>query len=344
MSTIRIEWNVSNIDTLIANGFDYQKIEAERPGAPGVWVELTRTHTRVPLVGTMDRYCYQDVSGTVDGAFAPDSNYRSTPWRSSDDATDTAIAITEKYLRGYCTISDIRDEGYAIAAWPDAVVQRGIERAANLIESLTKMWFEPRYRNFVFNGTGHDRLLLDIPIIALMKVEEDNVVLGLDYFKVFNRHLTQGQINPDDRRDPRVAFGEDYLPGYRSTRTMLNSRFGKGRKIIKLFGIYGFTELGDGDEVGETAVDSQIPLSLGQTPALIKRAATMLTISLMKPQSSSSSSALNKRITKIKTRDQEVSYADPDSDSEGQDYGLTDNEEVDNILMQFMPPMRVGAV
>lgn len=349
MAIANIRWQVDAVTlaALVAAGFDAWLVE--RQDGP-FWAEISYETTRPPINAAALTYLYTDPSGPVDAITGEASgNYRATPYRTSDAATDVPIGAT-KARRGYITPDDVWAEGYANPPWTPALVWRGIDRATNTIDALCRQWFEPRYSQFSFDGTGHDQLWLDLPIAALhAMLYQDDTVVEVDDFEVYNRHLTRGQLNPDDRASPKVTYADDLFLGSRrrrSSRYRDGALFGSGRKNVILKGIFGYTELGPGDIAAETVVHSQIPISYGQTPSEIVRACLLLTLTYMLPADEQQEAALASRITKVKTRDQWMEFADPGGGGANPDasYGLTGNIEVDNILMRYSGPIRMGGI
>ena len=345
MTIVRLEWGMDgftppvDISTLIAAGFDQLVIERQN-GA--VWAEILPG--RLPLAENFVRYAYHDPNGD------PTKGYRIRIRRSSDGAFHAGeIDPLHGVARGYCTLQDIRDEGFLAPAVTDAMITRGIARATAYIDRYCRQWFEPRWMELVLDGKRIDRMLPDAPIIALAKVYLDDDEQDLADLRVYNRHLTNGQTTPDDRANPRVAFEQDTEYFDRNLRTDFSRRFPRGRKNVKLVGLFGYTELGLGDAVGQTAVDSQIPLSLGQTPELIKRACVLLTATLMYTLASGKGSggSIASRIVEEETKDQRYKAQGKTAtqlDGQGlfgDEFGLS---EVDALLAGFTAPLSAGGV
>jgi len=343
MPVMNLQWNLedlatTDLDALLAAGYVEQRIM-------GV-AELTTPTTRLPLVENCPRYCWQSPNGTPADSFK-------VAFAKADGTVYPAeqLEITNKSLRGYCTIQDVRDEGYANPPLTDAMVQRGIDLATDMIDRITRQWFEPRWCLFSFDGERYPEIHLDVPIILLAKATEfkdgTSTVIHLPDLMVYNRHLTRGQTAPDDRANPLLSYDEAYITPRFRRNGLYDSRFVRGKKNIRLFGIFGYTELGPGDFVGETADGSQIPLSLGQTPALIKRAATILAIDKAFTLGSGLSSPFSSAsgIKKQQTRDQSVEWFKPgDGGGPSGDSGATGIPEVDAILSSFMGPVGIGGV
>ena len=342
MAIANLSWTISQsaLDALVTAGFDLWLVE--RDDSP--WVEISHSTTRPPINALALTNLYTDPSAPVDANGDASGSYRATPFRSSDSATDTPISATA-VRRGYITPQDIWDEGYANPPWTPEKVWRGIDRVTAAIDGLCSQWFEPRYAQFAYDGIGHDQQWLDVPICALFALIQDDTVVDLTDLEVYNRHLTRGQLSPDDRQNPKVTYSLDFPVGYRGRRQRLvadAALFGKRRKNVIMKGVFGYTELGPGDIAAETADDSQIPVSYGQTPAEIKRAALLLALTYMLPAADQQEASLESRITQIKTRDQSISFSDP-TGADGS-FGLTGNIEVDNILQRYAGPIRMGTV
>lgn len=338
MSIIRLQWEVSTLTALLAAGFDQQIVEREDP--PATWTELTSPTNRLPLIENCPKYVWHPPLN------ADSDSYRVTPRRSSDGVLDVPITtFLEQVVTGYCSIQDIRDQGYSIAAYPDAQVQSGIDIATRMIDKFCGQWFEPRFRIMLFDrkrmAALRGELHLDLPVIAAMGIDIDGQVEDLSDFSIYNRHLTSGQVHPDDRRHPKISFSQDTDLRLRQINF---SSYPEGQKIIKIAGLFGFTEIGEGDSIGETASGSQIPLSYGQTPLEIKRACMILTTTYMATLASGASedASIARRLIGEKTRDQSYTLASPSDEDLA--YGITGNLEVDNLLMMFKAPMRIGSV
>lgn len=333
MTKIKLNWLVPGLDTLIGDGFDAQKIEVENP--PATWTEITRPHSRLPLVADVERYIYESSSDIT-------YNFRAVPHRTIDDVDDTPIAITDKELRGYCSIQDMRDEGYGDVAYPDARVQSAIDRAVAVIDRVCGQRFDAYFARVKLNvKKNYDEHHIDVPIAALWKITDGGSEIDLSDILVYNRHLTEGLTNPDDRSSPMIAWGSGRsIAGIES---IAGGRFLRGRKELSLWGVWGFTEIGPDEDYGVTAEGSQIPLSYGSTPYDIRVACMILTSGYLPTLSSGGdTSSLQNRITSEKTRDQSYTLAEI-SDEESA-FGMTGNQQVDSILMRYIAPMAIGAV
>lgn len=322
-----------------AAGYDEQVVERQA-AALGPWVEVSRAGSRPPLPASHTLYVYADP--VAPAAYAHRVRFR----RASDGAFHpTPLTDVARAPGGYCTIADVRAEGFAAGAFPDAQVQAGIDLASALIERVCGQWFDPRYQRLILDGRGHDWIWLNVPICTAIRVISDGGPVtdpGVE-LEIANRHLTRGQLDPDDRRDPHIAWAPDYYPYPYASAGAFTGRFYNSRRNVEVLGVFGCTELAPGEVAGEYS--AQVPLSYGGTPAAIRRACLLLTCRrYMRLEASGDSlgAYMAGRVQSESTRDQSYSLGSP----VGQDgaYGLTGDLEVDTLLMLYPPPLRMAVV
>ena len=210
---------------------------------------------------------------------------------------------------GYCMLQDLRDEGFAPEAVSDARLARIIALASRTIERITGRFFEPRRQRIELDGRGSNDLLLDEPIIAIEKIElgSSGPVSGAT---VYNRHITQGLMLPDDRQNPRIRLG-----------------FPCGARNVRVTGIFGYTEP-DGSPTGTT-------------PLLIREACKRLVvreIPLLAETGRREDARQRYRIVQERTREQSYTL-----DKLAHPGALTGDPDIDDILVQFMRPADLGA-
>jgi hypothetical protein len=295
-------------------------------------------------VASVTNYLFDDVTG--DTSYWYCTAYYNSSTTAESPKTDPMQASASAYV----TVDDMRDEGFTSTEVTDDQIRRGASRAMSVIEEITGQWFEPRLRTFKFDGTGETSFFFDVPIIAITAIENDegDVTMDFDTIKIYNRHLTQGLLNPDDRFDPKVVFDEYEWAntwGIIEKSNYWDGKFYSGRQNIKITGYFGYTELARGAPVGETSDESQVPLSYGETPELIKYAAKRLCARYMYPLSKQlkgkgTDLALQGKIKKRRNRDQSIEYGVSDIVNSS----LTGDPEVDEILSKFHGPMRIGVV
>jgi len=223
---------------------------------------------------------------------------------------------------GYCTIQDMRDEGFLIADYPDDWVTAKIALATAYIDKITQRWFEPRDMTLRVDGIGSSTLRLAVP--GIIEIDSVRTIGGLgdnfdaddvdlDDIVVYNRHLTMGLLEPDDRANPRLeTFVTDDRLGRSSSTAFGNFYlFPKGRQNIEVGGTFGYTELAAGATPGETTEGSQVPDSQGITPPLICEACKRLVARDLEQlaESEERSDVRNEfRVTAHKTRHQSIKF------------------------------------
>jgi hypothetical protein len=210
---------------------------------------------------------------------------------------------------GYCMLQDLRDEGFPSEAVSDARLARIIALASRTIERATGRFFEPRRQRIELDGRGSNDLLLDEPIIAIEKIElgSSGPVSGAT---IYNRHITQGLMLPDDRQNPRIRLG-----------------FPCGARNVRVTGLFGYTEP-DGSPTGTT-------------PLLIREACKRLVvreIPLLADAGGREDARQRYRIVQEKTREQSYTL-----DKLAHPGALTGDPDIDDILAQFMRPADLGA-
>jgi hypothetical protein len=254
---------------------------------------------------------------------------------------------------GYCTVQDIRDEGIPVAVMSDTRAEELIEEASEYIDLICGRWFEARDRTIRVQARNHPVLDLG-PGNPIIKVDALNIISGrgstltrdeisVDDVLVFNRHLTEGLIDPDDRDTPRIEyhgiFGVEY-PG-----TGVAADFPWGSQVVEVQGTFGYTQLPRGVTPAETSDGSQVPANLGITPPLIRKACKLLTVrevALMSDPGGRGDWRDRWRLEQEKTVDQ--MYKMTSLSSLKQQGLLTGDPEIDGILTQYMAGPSMGAV
>ncbi len=186
----------------------------------------------------------------------------------------------------------------------DARIARCIELASRYIESVTGRFFEPRRQSLTLDGGGTCELLLDQPIIAVESVD------GRPAAVVYGRHLSQGLALPDDRESPRLRLAAP-----------------RGHQNVRVSGLFGYTEP-DGSLAG-------------RTPRLIREVCMRLVareLPRLADVGAREDARQRHRLLQEKTREQSYSL-----DKRLHRGGLTGDPDIDDILVQFMRPVGLGA-
>ena len=253
---------------------------------------------------------------------------------------DVLAADAGSYRSGYALVSDLRAEGVSATEATDARLARLIRLASQYVERMTGRFFEPRSMTLTLDGSGGRILLLGHPIIAVrdvtlliaMPVNVGELPVAPSFFRVYNRHLTQGLLEPDDRENPRLEFfHESDLLGVHSTPAAslgLGSLVWlRGVQNVVVNGVFGFT-----DPDGST---------IGRTPDLIRHVTKLLVlreIPAMTDTAQREERQKRWRIVSERTRDQGYNL-DP-LRAQG---GYTGDPEIDAILVAFQRPPSLGA-
>lgn len=234
----------------------------------------------------------------------------------------------------YCSVQDMRDEGVPSSGYgavTDARLTTLIQRASRLIDAYTGRWFEPRTMTFLLDGKGSVSLLIEQPIIRIDSILLDGVAMSSADYVVYNRHITQNLLNPDDRENPKIEvkqpLDDEYL--FRMGLTW----FPKGQQNISVTGVFGYTDYDGSDE--------------GATPTLIAEACKMIVLRDLPTKYGADPTRDEKawwRMVRQRTRDQSVDFADP-SRLGHQGVGVfTGDPVIDNILRQYSRPPRIRVV
>jgi hypothetical protein len=231
----------------------------------------------------------------------------------------------------YCTVQDLRDEGVP-TSYSDSYLETIIQRVSRDIDRYTGRWFEARSLSYTLDGSGTVALLLEQPIISITEVQLDGVAYASSDLIVYNRHITQGLLSPDDRENPKIEIRQPYDDD-------LLFKFGltwfpKGQQNMQVEGVFGYTDY-DGS-------------SQGYTPLAIKQAAKMMAIRELTPlynaDPTDERSGAWWRITSQRTRDQAITYANPVSLGSQGVGPFTGDPRIDNILLRYCAPLRLRSV
>ena len=338
MTTMKVRWTIADPATVLLT-YNRCKVYRSTVGPAGPWVEATAPGTLVTIVAGVTQYLFDDAAGSLATHYAYTYYHATGPVESAKMYPDSALPA------GYCTVEDVRAEGFTATEVTDAQVLRGIARATAMIERVTGRWFEPRVRTFVVDAPESLDLELEHPIIAVTGIKVDDVAVTLSDLLVFNRVLTQGLLDPDDRDRPRIRYTDDATvedPYYDESLASCLRPWGYGHRSVSVTGVFGYTDPDPLITPAETGAGTQVPVSYGVVPELIKQAALLLTARYMWTLASSAGQEFTRRggITGETTRDQSYTRAVRPGDAA---YGWTGDMEVDGILQQFRRQLRVGS-
>ena len=253
------------------------------------------------------------------------------------DAGGVATASAEASL-GYTTIANLRDEGVTTSMASDDRLVKLIARASRLVEHWTGRVFMPTPKTIKVDGTGRRGLLLDEAIISISEVHvldafgfgdsETFTDVELTDLRVYNRHLTEGLLEPDDRDSPKIEF---VWPN----RWNFGGSWPTGRQNIQIAGVFGYTDP-DGTPTGKT-------------PDLIVHATNLLVVRELAPVADTDARddvRFRFAIRTERTRDQMIGY---DMKAGGGPFSasgngrMTGDGEIDTILERYTRPTKLGS-
>lgn len=253
----------------------------------------------------------------------------STPWETYRLPSPSPV---------YALISDLRDEGITTTTIPDARARALLTLASLEVSRFTGRTFGPHAATYMLNGSGGPMLMFSEPIIAIDSVvvgaestESNELPLGSDAYRVFNRHVSEMLTAPDDRENPKIELRAAMFR-FSSARMALfgdRSRFVEGQQNIRVKGIFGFTDY-DGSPTGGV-------------PSLITRA-TMLIAARLSPKigdpNTGFGDASSWKVVEEQTRDQRVRFADLGSTAATKSGttlrgAYTGDPEIDMILAMY---------
>jgi hypothetical protein len=332
MATLKLRIRVVELSNVLLAGFDKIKVYRSTTGYAGVYSEITTPSTRIDLVADQDLYEYIDTSGDTSYWYRYSFYDSVTTNEGSQSIPIQGVGVDGQY----CTLQDIRDEGFEDPPYTDSRITTQITLASAAIEAATGQWFEARNMTLSLDGDGTRRLEFEIPIISVTTVTLDDEELELDDLVIYNRHITSGLKRPDDRRNPKIEWNLNQagLPGQRVV-PVPHAFFTLGQQNVVVEGVFGFTEY-DGT-------------STGRTPTMLRHLCKLVTIREL--EYLSDPEARNEwrnsgRVSKHKTRDQEISMtAQAQSPVSILANGLlTGDPEIDGLIKYFRAPSRMKAV
>lgn len=268
-----------------------------------------------------------------------------SPEQTFNEEFEVLAEVSGSGQDGYCFVSDLRDEGVpstGAGAVSDAFLLKRIALASRFIEKATGRFFAPRALTFHFDGTGGAALLLRDPIISIAGISlvsgaiaDQGTEISLASLRVYNRHLSEGLLNPDDRDNPRLELGVGgWGFGYDDVWFSSFPAYGffpRGRQNVVVSGIFGYTDP-DGS-------------STGGTPELIRHACKLMVmreLAQLADRSGRADAQNAWRLTSERTRDQAYTLADPAS-LKRTGALFTGDPDIDTLLSAFIRPPDMGA-
>lgn len=232
----------------------------------------------------------------------------------------------------YCSVQDLRDEGVTVAVANDVRLQKLVKLASRYIENYTGRWFTPRTLTFKLDGRGTSVLFFHHPIISINTVTIEltpgtvnPLALDLNDLSIYNRHVREGLLDPDDRNNPKLEFfrsNEDIIRAAPGSTFLV---FPIGRQNVEIDGVFGYTDFDSTPK--------------GKTPELIREACARIAIRLL-PLKVKQGLGGAGSIWKMVTRDQRVEFGEPSRIAiQG---AFTGDPEIDQLLAKFRRPPHIG--
>lgn len=244
----------------------------------------------------------------------------------------------------YCTVYDLRAEGLTTPAASDVKCQLAIARASRYIDMFTGRSFGPTFKAVNVDGTGGRAVQFNEPIIGVDSINisfvtdftAQTLIAPMDALVIYNRHLTEGLLDPDDRENPKMEFvhGAD-LSGVNCYESgtgyvLYQLMFPNGRQNIRVTGVWGYTDRNPSATPGAGA---------GVVPEMLREAAKLLVFRHLPQMVNGGWLNLSQRTISESTRDQSVMY--------GSNLMLkgafTGDPEIDQILATYCRPPQFGA-
>lgn len=261
-----------------------------------------------------------------------------SPEQTFREEFEVLVEVAGFSATGYAFVSDLRDEGVTPDDASDARLQQLIALASRYVERITGRFYEPRLQTLTIDGSGGRTLLFGDAIIGVEAVSIDtspwsqgDLLVDPELYRVYNRHLTQGLLLPDDRDNPRIEFvhssdllGVRFQPPQASLSSFV---WPCGSQNITVRGAFGYTEP-DGSPTG-------------RTPELIRHATKLLVmreLPRLTDLDRREDAQRRWRLTSERTRDQ--SYTLEALRLRGE---FTGDPEIDTILAAFARPPDLGA-
>lgn len=256
------------------------------------------------------------------------------------------IEVAVKAYSGpnYCTVYDLRAEGLTTIRLSDANCQIAITRASRYVEMFTGRTFGPKFKTVDVDGTGGRAVQFDEPIIGIDSLflsfvtsfTAQDLLVPSAALKVYNRHLTQGLLYPDDRENPKIEFihgadlaGVNYYEGG-SGYVLYQLMFPNGRQNLRTSAVWGYTDRNPSAPAGGGP---------GVVPEMLREAAKLLVFRNLATMASGGRTQQSSRVISESTRDQSVMYA---SNLLIKGF-FTGDPEIDQILATYCRPPQFGA-
>lgn len=221
----------------------------------------------------------------------------------------------------------------------DVNLLRILGRASRMIDRVTGRTFSATFANMRYSGNSSRKLPLNQVIIGSSSVGIDtqptqlgDLIVELDLFRVYNRHLSQGMLGVDDDRNaPMLEFvHSDDLYGIRFVPfrgiSLRSLAWPIGVQNIHVRGVWGYTDP-DGSPWGET-------------PELIQHVCRLIAAREIPKLGSDEREDAQWRWRVKSEKSRDVSIEMVDARKWGEWFG---DPEIDSILASFVRPAALGS-
>jgi hypothetical protein len=256
----------------------------------------------------------------------------------------------------YAQIQDLLDAGFPVGdpaptgGYSYAQAVRALRLANRFIERVTQRVFYPFYAAHDLDGRGGSKLQFSHVVCGVTAVEYTNSSFNIidrpayeNEIRVYNRHLRQQLSNPDDRDDPRLEFltDRDWYgdSNFSHGRLFAHARFYESNQNVKVHGMWGYTNY-DGDS------------PFGRTPEEITEVAMRYAarnIQSLWTQLGGPGNQVNSAgpVLEERTDMQTVVYSEAGIEASASGAtaytGIwTGDPAIDNVLLQYKAPMKIG--
>lgn len=237
-----------------------------------------------------------------------------------------------RWRGGYALVSDLRDEGIAVASISDRKAVDLLSFVKRQIDRWTGNFFEPLFETVTIQDTASQANWLDAPILWL-----ESVTINGEQIWRYRRFAEK--VEDQAEVDVRVSTDHDPNAGgsARLTMRVMLPRYSTlleqpgGFLTVEATALFGLT-------------DKSEDLDVGETPDAIRRAAIMLVQRQSGPLSDPEGNfdAQNAyRVTDIRTRDQGITYGGAGGAS-GSAGAFSGDPTIDDLLLEFTAPPYVG--
>ena len=245
MSTLALTITISDPQSILEQ-YTCIKVYRSNLGPAGDYVEVSTPATRVPIIGSLTSYEFDDPNG--DPSFYYETSFYNPV---TGDESDLSTPLKGDLCGNYVSVQDLREDGFPASTMSDMRAFALIQLWEDFVDQNTGQWFCPRPVTLELDGTNSALLQLPVPTIRVdaVYINGSTQALQASQYVVYNRYF------PDDRMNPRIkiksaaaseaenfyaaAGGDLYGTLY---STLYGLVFKRGERNQRLVGIFGYVE------------------------------------------------------------------------------------------------------